>query len=152
MTLMCTSLDPKGCCAWGRTKFRCLTWTTYINGQPHSGGRKSKVGNNRGQNTQGWTVNLLGIDLNIYLYLFNWDTSKYLKIPNLNTQVMVLLWLTSMYVYTQKYRQDGLQTIVRYNYILNRMVSYKNTDNTKYWWRCRRIRFSVNVKWYCLFQ
>lgn len=45
---------------------------------------------------------------------------------------MVLLWLTSMYVYTQKYRQDGLQTIVRYNYILNRMVSYKNTDNTKY--------------------
>lgn len=48
----------------------------------------------------------LGIDLNIYL--FNWDTSQYLKIRNLNTQVMVLLWLTSVYVYTQKYRQDGL--------------------------------------------
>lgn len=48
----------------------------------------------------------LGIDLNINL--FNWDTSQYLKIRNLNTQVMVLLWLTSVYVYTQKYRQDGL--------------------------------------------
>ena len=58
MTVVCTSLDPKGCCAWGRTKLRRLTWRTYMNGQPHGGGRKSKVGNNRGQNTQGWTVNL----------------------------------------------------------------------------------------------